>query len=97
MTDDHEEIGRLRDNWHDLRTAVDRTNVTVAVIEERQKSIGAQLSRIEDAVTPLPLKLAILEDRQDEARNTAAKWGGALGAFVAALIGGIGAMFGGKP
>lgn len=101
MSEDHDEITRKR--VHDLADAVHLTMLKTAVIEERQAHVVEALSRIEatttatnGVVTSLHTSVAVLEDRQHEARNTAAKWGAALGAFVAAVIGGVSAFFGGK-
>lgn len=48
--DARQEIERLRDHFHDLRKSVDATGVSVAVIQERQKSHSEQMDRIEQAV-----------------------------------------------
>lgn len=91
MTDEHEVT---RNRIHDLADSIQAVAVKTAVIEERQASVKAQLDRIESAVTPLGTKVALLEERQNEAQSLAAKWGAGMGAFVAACIGGVSALFG---
>ena len=49
--DDVQDVLRLREHWHDLRQAVDTTNITVAVVQERQKGIAEQMTRIEGSVS----------------------------------------------
>lgn len=39
-------------------------------------------------------RLIVLETRADDGKQAGAKWGATLGAFVAALISGIAALFG---
>ena len=99
MPDDHE-ITRQR--VHDLADTMQAFMVKTAVIEERQVAVASQLDRIESAVTRIADKadghtdrLTVLETRADENRRAGAKYGAAWGAFVAAVIGGISAMFGG--
>ena len=92
---DADDIERLRDHWHELREAIGVTNLTVAVIQERQKGIGAQLDRIEAAVVDLPAQVAVLEARAEDAAANGAKWGAGLGAFTAAVVSGVAAFFGG--
>lgn len=90
--DDHETTRR---RIHDLADTVQAVNIKAAVIEERQSAVKAQLDRIEMAVTSLPQRVAILETRESDARTSGAKWGAGMGAFVAAIIAGLSAVFGG--
>lgn len=94
--DEQQEIERLRDHWHELRTAMGETVTAVAVIGERQKAQGVQLDRIEAVCTKLADKsedhtgrLTVLETRQADAATAGAKWGAGLGAGVSAAIAGL--------
>lgn len=95
MTQEPTTDDTTRQRIHDLADSVQAVMVKTAVIEERQSSVKAQLDRIEAAVTPLPERVGRLEERSQEARDTAVKWGAGFGAFVAACISGIAAIFGG--
>ena len=101
MSDESAEIDRLRDHWHELRTAVDHTGVSVAVIQERQKGLGEQMGRIETSVTTcvdllraqngrigtIEQLTARLDERTPSGKAGGA-WGGGLGT-LGGLVGGF--------
>ena len=96
MPDDPQDLDRLRDHWHDLREAV-------AVIQERQKAQSDQLDRIETLTMAAngslrhhTERLTILETRAADGRAAGAKWGAGFGAFVAAVIAGLMALWNDK-
>lgn len=78
--DERHELDKLHDHWHTLRNAVDVAGVTVAVIQERQKGQGAQMDRIEGAlstvtelvraqngrVSTAERHIAVLQDRAEQ-------------------------------
>ena len=102
MSDESAEIDRLRDHWHELRTAVDHTGVSVAVIQERQKGLGEQMGRIEaSVVTCVELlqrqngRLGTVEQlaaRLDE-RMPSGRSGGLWGGIVGGVITGAGVVY----
>lgn len=102
MTAEAQDHDLTRQRIHDLADAIAAVVTKVAVIEERQRGVTQQLDRIETGVTKIADKaedntdrLTVLETNAAANKNDAAKWGAALGAFVAALISGIAAIFGG--
>lgn len=98
-----------REDWHELRKAVDATAITVAVMQERQKANGELMQRVESVTVETrdmlrtqngrlsanETKVAVLEARESDARSQGARWGGYTGGFVAALIAGLSAWAGG--
>lgn len=100
MSDDLDDL--TRKHLHEITDTVQAVMIKTAVIEERQTRVVEVLARIEATtvscntlLSALTTKVAVLEDRMHEARNTAAKWGAGIGAFVSAVIAGLAAFFGG--
>lgn len=112
--DTQEQIDRLRaqigawgrDDWHQLRGAIDATGMAMAVMQERQKvtidlltRMDITLNRLDDKSDLQTNRLTILETKavaaSDAARSSGAKWGAGVGAFVAAAIAGLWQVFGG--
>lgn len=82
-----------RQRLHDLADHLAAVVTKTAVIEERQLGVKAQLDRIEDAVTGIPAKVAVLEARAADAAASGAKWGAGVGAAVSGAITGLAAFF----
>ena len=106
---EQQDIDRLRDHWRELRNAVDVTGITVAVIQERQRGMSDQMDRIEASVLTCTdllrtqngrlgrseTQIAVLEARASDASHSGAKWGGAIGAGMSALVAGLWQLLGG--
>jgi hypothetical protein len=98
--EEQKEVDRLWNHLHALRGATDATGITVAVIQERQKSQSESLDRIEAALRRASdladlqaARLLVLETKAAAAAESAAAaahsaraTGAKWGAFVSALI-----------
>ena len=116
--DEQQQIDRLsnqlgkwgRKDWHQLRDAIDRTGVTIAVMQERQKSQIDQMDRIEASVSAChdllrvqngrigatETKVAVLKAKTEDPRRSGGIWGAGAGAFVAGLIAALYKLLGGQ-